>query len=295
MLLAAAQTRASSDIAENGKAIRRMLIEAARQGASLICFGEGALSGYSKSYFDKPDIWGDFDWAQQEAELRKIAQTCQDFQLYAAIGYARPLAPHLPPCNSLIVFDSDGKSVSQYDKRVLSHGESQGWYSHGKEPVIFEIDGVHIGCVICLEVQFPEIFSEYERLGTDLIIHASSELSPFFEIALQAQAGFYCQWVMSAVCGDQSHAIPAGIVGPDGQWLVRCPSDGKEGFALTQLDKSAPEFEIALSKARPWRAKVRAERLSADRHFAHDSDRRDFPGGSVGHSALKDGPVSSMS
>ncbi|WP_296992548.1 carbon-nitrogen hydrolase family protein [Thalassospira sp. UBA1131] len=262
MLLAAAQTTLSSDISANGAVIRRMLTDAAGQGASLICFGEGALSGYPKRYFDKPDIWADFDWAQQEAELLKIAQTCQDLQVYAVLGYARDQEPALPPRNSLIVFGPDGNRINHYDKRVLSYGESQGWYRAGQEPIVFDMNGVRVGCAICLEIQFPEIFSEYARLGTDLIIHASSELSPFFEIALQAQAGFYCQWLMSAVCADQSQAIPAGIVGPDGRWLARGTSDGKEGFALTKLDKSAPEFEIALSKARPWRAKVRAEILN---------------------------------
>ncbi|WP_288350352.1 carbon-nitrogen hydrolase family protein [uncultured Thalassospira sp.] len=267
MLLAAAQTPVSSDIAANGKAIRRVLLEAARQGARLICFGEGALSGYPKNYCEKPDDWGDFDWVQQEAELDDIIQRCQDLQVYAVVGYASFLDANRPPHNSLIVIGPDGKPVRRYDKRVLSHGESQGWYSPGQKAVLFEVDGVRVGCAICLEIQFPEIFSEYERLGTDLIIHASSGLPPFFETALQAQAGFYCQWVMSGVSIDQSLPVSSGIIGPDGGWLARGSSNQKEGFALARLDKSSGDFEIALSKARPWRAKVRAELLNHNDQF----------------------------
>ncbi|EGE55196.1 UNVERIFIED_ORG: putative amidohydrolase [Rhizobium esperanzae] len=46
--VAAAQTFVSADIAENGRAIRKLISSAAAQGVRLINFCEGALSGDGK-------------------------------------------------------------------------------------------------------------------------------------------------------------------------------------------------------------------------------------------------------
>lgn len=47
LTVAAAQSRISSDIATNGETVRRQMREAARAGARLVQFPEGALSGYA--------------------------------------------------------------------------------------------------------------------------------------------------------------------------------------------------------------------------------------------------------
>ncbi|ANM04620.1 nitrilase/cyanide hydratase domain-containing protein [Rhizobium phaseoli] len=63
--VAAAQTFVSADIAENGRAIRKLISSAAAQGVRLINFCEGALSGYGKFQIMAQDDWQTYDWAAQ--------------------------------------------------------------------------------------------------------------------------------------------------------------------------------------------------------------------------------------
>lgn len=57
-----------------------------------------------------------------------------------------------------------GAVATRYDERMLSHTKVSYLYAPGSVPVTFEADGVRFGCALGMEVHFPEIFGEYERL-----------------------------------------------------------------------------------------------------------------------------------
>jgi predicted amidohydrolase len=178
--IATAQTIVSSDIVDNGSAIRAMIANAAAEGARLINFCEGALSGYGKFQILKQDDWETFDWATQEAELRAIADLCRQLRIFAVVGGAHRLSEGYPPHNSLYVFSDAGTLLTRYDKRFLSNSELGGWYTPGTEPITFEVDGYRFGCAICIESQFEEVFSEYERLGVDGVLFSSYGIPHIF-------------------------------------------------------------------------------------------------------------------
>lgn len=71
------------------------------------------------------------------------------------------------PHNSLYVVSDQGAVVERYDKRFLSHTEVRFLYTPGTRPVVFEVDGFRFGTVLCIEVDFPELLEEYERLDVD--------------------------------------------------------------------------------------------------------------------------------
>jgi predicted amidohydrolase len=83
------------------------------------------------------------------------------------------------------------------DKRFLSNTELGGWYTPGTTPTVFGIEGYRFGCAICIEVQFAELFAEYERLGVDAVLFAHG-IPPPSQIALQAHAALNCVWVGAA-------------------------------------------------------------------------------------------------
>ena len=56
-----------------------------------------------------------------------------------------------------------------------------------------------------------------------------------------------------------SGQVPSGVIGPDGAWLTRCPKDRTSAVALVDIDDSAPAFETAVTKARPWRRAARGD------------------------------------
>lgn len=263
--IAAAQTVVSPDIAANGSVIRAMIARAASEGARLINLCEGALSGYAKSQILKQADWQGFDWAIQEAELRAIAELCGQLHIVAVVGGAHRLGRGYPPHNSLYVFSDTGELLTRYDKRFLSNTELAGWYTPGTEPVIIDVDGYKFGCAICIESQFPEIFSHYERLGVDGVLFSTYGLPAYFQIALRAHAGLNCIWIAAATPAQDAAKGPAGIIGPDGAWAAQSSSSPEPGLAMATLDRNDPAYEIALQKARPWRARARQGEIYRER------------------------------
>ncbi|HXV31445.1 MAG TPA: carbon-nitrogen hydrolase family protein [Sinorhizobium sp.] len=255
--MATAQSAVSPDISTNATAIREMIESAAHQGARLINFCEGALSGYGKAQIKSPERWRDFDWDRQEAELRSMVELCRQLQIFAVIGAAHRLSEAYPPHNSLYVFSDNGHLLTRYDKRYLSNAELGGWYTPGTTPITFEIDGYRFGCAVCIECQFPEIFAEYERLGIDAVLFSSYGIPTHFQIALQAHAVLNCLWIGAATPAQTAHEGAAGMIGPDGQWISRCSQSFEAGVATTVLDRNDPTYQIPLQKARPWRSKAR--------------------------------------
>ncbi|MFK0331496.1 carbon-nitrogen hydrolase family protein [Rhizobium sp. NPDC090275] len=255
--IATAQTFVSSDIAANVASIRDLIGQAASAGARLINFCEGALSGYGKMQIMSPEDWSTFDWEAQRAALRSIAEICGELSIFAVVGGAHRFSDSRPPHNSLYVFSDAGALINRYDKRFLSNSELQGWYTPGTAPVVFDVDGYRFGCAICIESQFQEVFSEYERLGVDAVLFSSYGVPPRFQTVLRAHADLNCIWIGAATPVQKAHKGPAGTIGPDGEWVVQCPAAPEPGFAVATLDRDDPAYDIPLKKARPWRAKAR--------------------------------------
>jgi deaminated glutathione amidase len=275
MKIAAAQTAVSHDISANAHCIRQVISDAAAQGAALVSFCEGALSGYAKAQIASPDDWQSFDWCGQEAELRSIALLCGQLGIFAVVGGAHRLAQGSPPHNSLYVFSNKGQLLTRYDKRFLSNSELNGWYRPGAEPVLFEVHGFRFGCAICIESQFPEIFMHYEQAGADAVIFSSYGMPEHFQIALRAHAGLNCLWVIAATPAQKAHEGPAGIVGPDGKWATHCAPSSVSDFVIASLDRCDPAYEVALQKARPWRARAREGAIYREQICADDARSRD--------------------
>jgi predicted amidohydrolase len=263
--IAAAQTVVSKDLSANAATIRRILSDAASEGARLVSFCEGSVSGYAKSQIADPNDWMSFDWAAHEAELRGIADLCGQLGVFAVVGGAHKLSATSRPHNSLYVFSASGDLLTRYDKRFLSNSEVNGWYTPGTEPIVFEADGYRFGCAICIESQFPEVFTEYENLGVDAVLYSSSGIPEHFQIALRAHAGLTCLWISAATAAQEAPKGPAGIIGPDGRWSRLCPASSTSCYAASVLDRDDPRYDVSLQKARPWRAKARVGEIYRER------------------------------
>lgn len=64
--LAIAQMPITGDAQRNGIVVQSLMRDAAAQGARLIQFPEGALSGYAKNPIQS---WGEVSWEQVHSEL----------------------------------------------------------------------------------------------------------------------------------------------------------------------------------------------------------------------------------
>lgn len=94
--------------------------------------------------------------------------------------------------NTAFLIDSTGKIVSSYNKtHLVPFGEwlpyedkisilrelelGQGNYRPGKELVIFEIEGIKLGTLICFESIFPEISRNFVRKGARILVNITSD------------------------------------------------------------------------------------------------------------------------
>lgn len=259
-VIAVAQKPISVDPRANGAAIRSAMRRAAGRGARLIQFPEGALSGYAKEQIQS---WQDVDWEVIVTELNQIADLAGKLRLWVLLGSAHRLtAPHRPH-NSLYVISDRGTVVDRYDKRMCSNTEISSFYSPGFNPVVFEVDGLKFGSAICIEVNFPELFAEYERLGVDCVLLSAYSVDAVFAIKARSHAAINNYWIGLSAPAHTAELFPSALIGPDGITIAQVqPGDD---LMIGEMDKADPAFHVALDLARPWRARARAGHIYASR------------------------------
>jgi predicted amidohydrolase len=264
---------------EAGRGLRALMREAHAADARLVHFPEGATCSPDKRLLSRdgpdqvgPSDWDRFHWPTLRHELGEIAALARELRLWTVVGAVHRLTPPHRPHNSLYVISDRGEVVTRYDERMLSNTKLSFMYTPGSSPVTFDVDGVRFGCLLGMEVHFPELFLEYERLDVDAVL-LSTIGSPnpddlgIFATEAEANAGTYAYWVsFAATTGDSANA-PSGLISPRAEWLARCPRDGTPAIAVADLDDGVENL------ARPWRRTARDGIY--DDHIVHDEPRSD--------------------
>jgi predicted amidohydrolase len=284
--LAVAQTTVPEDPAdpgalrESGAQIRSLMRDAHASGATLAQFPEGAVVYPGKYVISSagPGALAEADWTRaawdvMRAEAEAVASLAAQLRLWTVFGSPHPLTPPRRPHNSLYIISPNGSVATRYDKRLLSHTELTWMYTPGKDPVVFEAGGLRFGCALCIEVHFPEVFAEYERLDADCVLVSVMVDDPVRPVVAQAYAALHSYWVGYSAPAQYSHSAPAGIVAPGGRWIARCPADGQPAIAVADLDPchTDPDIDVAVRLARPWRRAARAGLY--DKHLAQEDPR----------------------
>jgi predicted amidohydrolase len=260
--LAVAQTPVTGDpgdvdaIRASSQEIRHLMRAAHQAGAGLVHFPEGAICFPNKRLLTVDGTVGPADWSRLRwdvvrAEVRAIAALAGTLRLWTVLGTLHQLPTPQRPHNSLLVVDDHGQVVARYDERYLSRTKAAYLYTPGTEPVMFTTGGVRFGCALGLEVQFPEVFTEYERADVDCVLYSTTGPGSL-ALPARAMAASNSYYVSYAVAAQESTHHPAAIVGHTGETLAQCTSDGRPGLALTDLDIGAP------SPARDWRRAARS-------------------------------------
>ena len=253
MIIATAQSVVSGNVGENGVEIRKLMRRAAKRGTRLVHFTEGALSGYTR---DQVARWQNFDFDAIAEELAAIAALAGELGLWTVVGSAHRLTAPNRPHNCLYVISDAGAIVARYDKRRCSHNEVNGWYTPGFEPCVFDVDGIRFGCALCIEIQFPELFVEATGQGVECLLFSAYSRNPIFATLAQGYAETGNYWLSYASPTNASDSVPTRMIGPDGHVIARCRT-GASTLSVNRIDREAPEWEIPLRRARPWRATAR--------------------------------------
>ncbi len=267
-----------TELRECGLEMRRLMVHAKDAGARVVHFPEGATCFPHKRIIsiDGPEKVGPSDWARVEwevlkAELAATAELAQKLKLWTAFGSIHQLGSPHRPHNSLYILSDSGKLASRYDERMLSRTKISFMYSPGSAPVMFEVDGVRFGCALGMECHFPEIFSEYERMGVDCVLFSTTggepSDGPIFATESQGHAAANTYWLSFSVHAQHSSITPAGVITPRGAWTAQCPQDGRASLVVVDIDNSPG------NGARLWRRTARSGIY--DSHLVHDERSED--------------------
>lgn len=280
--LAVAQTAMRSDprdsagIRAGGRDVRRMMRKAREAGATLAHFPESAICVPDKHILSGgdpaetgPANWELVDWDALRLELTAIAELAGELGLWTVVGSTHRLTAPNRPHNSLYVFSDQGRLVTRYDERMLSNTKITYMYAPGTSPRTFTVGGLRFGLLLGMEVHFPELFLEQERLAVDCVLFSTHGpgVPPddgTFAAEAQAHAATNSYWVSYA---GPAWGVPSGVISPAGQWDGRCPEDGKPGLALVDLNSSRQ------NRARLWRRTARSGIYEP--HFVQGDRRSD--------------------
>lgn len=234
---------------ESGTEVRRLMKQAADTGARLVHFTEGAICFPSKRVLSEfgPDEIGPSDWSKAEwtvlaEELDRIARLSRELGIWTVIPSVHQLPAPTRPHNSMYVVSAAGKVVARYDERTLSTTKITWMYTPGQQPVTFEVDGYRFGLALGLDVLFPELFTEYDRLDVDavLVSYSSTGVGQDEHVGVQTRgtAATNTYWISLAVPANPGAGLESGVSDPRGAWAVQGPADSTPGIAVTDLHRA---------------------------------------------------------
>ncbi|MDX9972992.1 MAG: carbon-nitrogen hydrolase family protein [FCB group bacterium] len=214
---------AVSDCMElNAARIRTFTEEAAAEGANVIHFPEGALSGYRlhKSCSSHED----FDWARLRAETEYIQEWARKNRIAIVLGSCHYLNASDKPTNCLYIISRTGRIVERYDKHMLFKRE-QDVHTAGTRLVTVTLNGIRCGFLVCYDSCFPPLFEEYKRMGVELMfvsLHNADNnggacpIDSLLEAQFRVRAADYGMWICVSNSSARHCRLPACIVKPDG-------------------------------------------------------------------------------
>jgi predicted amidohydrolase len=156
--------------------------------------------------------------------------------------------------------------VDRYDKRKCSHTETTRFYSPGFEPVVFDVDGFRFGCALCIEVNFTDLFGDYERRVVDCVLLSAYPVDSVFAVKARALAAINNYWLSLSVPAQSTHLFCSGLIAPNGDVLAE--AGVAPGLVVADLDRDDPTLDGALNYARPWRATARSGEIYEERRVS---------------------------
>ena len=154
--------------------------------------------------------------------------------------------------NTTVVFNPDGNEIARYRKIHMfdittpdgKEYRESATYTRGDEIVTYGANGAKVGCTICYDVRFPELYQALAKQGVSVItVPAAFTLQTgkdHWEVLLRARAIETETYVLAAAqCGTHANGTRATyghslIVDPWGHVIAR--AQDTVGFVMARLD-----------------------------------------------------------
>jgi predicted amidohydrolase len=159
--------------------------------------------------------------------------------------------------NTTVAFDPWGAELARYRKIHLfditapdgKQYRESATYTRGAEVVTYEAGGTKIGCAICYDVRFPELFLKLRQAGAELVfLPAAFTLQTgkdHWETLIRARAIETQCWFAAPACwgphtegnGSVRHTFGHSLIANPWGHIVAKVSDGI-GFATARIDRT---------------------------------------------------------
>lgn len=145
--------------------------------------------------------------------------------------------------NTLSVFGTDGYTLAQYRKiHLFTLTGEEKYFSQGDTVVTFDVKGFTVGCAICYDLRFPELFRILRLKGADAVIIPANWPKPRVE-----------HWLTLGrvrAMENQMYSIGINRVGTDEESLFTGSSFvfSPRGDTLLEIGDTKGYFECELSK-----------------------------------------------
>ena len=245
--IALANIRFPESPAESVALVRQAIVQAAAEGAEVVCFPECYVPGYRATGKPVPPV----DTAFLEGAWSSIARAAGDAKVAVVLGTERFVDGTARI--AVLVINRDGTIAGIQDKVQLDPSED-GMYSPGSERRLFEVGPLTFGVVICHEGwRYPETVRWAARRGAHLVFHPhfgeaepgsyrptafGDPLNTFHEKALLCRAAENTIYFASVNCAGEGSPTTSAVVAPDGSVIAWQPY-GAEGLLIADIDTSA--------------------------------------------------------
>jgi deaminated glutathione amidase len=245
--IASCQFPVSADIKLNYAFIESQIIEAKLKKADVVHFPECSLSGYPGS--DMPTI-DNFNWDLLHQMTDSVMSTAKKLKIWVILGSLHKLSGNNKPHNCLYVISPEGKIIDRYDKRFCTTSDLK-YSTPGDHFVIFSINGVNCGLLICYDIRFPELYREYRKLGCDVIFqsfyNARAEKGSIHPLIMPVTAQSHAAtnyFYMSLTNSSAPESWPCHFITPDGLIQNKLPYN-IQGMLISDVDTAMKYYDAS--------------------------------------------------
>jgi predicted amidohydrolase len=253
MIIALASPRVASSLEDGLQRMDRLIADASRQSARIVCLPEAYLPGLRGQDFRA------IDWNADEE--RKTIDAVADIarRHHIAVIFSLERVTAAGRMITACVIDAAGNVVGFQDKTQLDPSEDR-YYIPGNSRRLFEIDGVKFGIVICHEGwRYPETVRWAAARGASIVFHPQhtgnethgmtltewgAADSPYYEKAMMMRSIENGVWFASVNYALRYQEAATTIIDPSGRCHAFLPY-GEEGVLVRDIDPGAATGHLA--------------------------------------------------
>jgi len=244
MILALASPSVATSLDEGLDKIKRLLSEAAAQGAEIVCFPEAYLPGLRGQDFEVLP----FDPTKQERLLQTVAQWAKVYKIATILGMER--LTETGRQIAAFVIDAGGELQGYQTKNQLDPSEDR-FYVPGNTRQLFEVNGVKFGIAICHEGwRYPETVRWAAMRGAKIVFHPQltgyeqqgvhltqwgAASNPYYERAMMMRSIENTIYFASVNYAVRYQEAATSLITPSGQCQAYLPY-GQEGVLVQAIN-----------------------------------------------------------